>query len=250
MNIAVSSPTAQVLLALRAIESISHPFQEWMETAMTEIDFSLLDTYARYKLMASLIVPRPIALVTTLGADGTVNAAPFSMFNMMGEDPPVVMLSINKVQDAAQKDTATNILRTGEFVVHITDEAMAAAMHRCGDRLPPEHSELLHTGLTATPSQSVKPPRIAQAPVAFECVLHETLETESRYVFIGRVQWLAVREGLVDTEKWRVRLQDFFPVGRFGASFYVNCRDRFAIEAHEGKAEAQSGAASTVIDEM
>ena len=217
---------------------------------MTEIDFAQLDSYARYKLMASLIVPRPIALVTTLGVDGTVNAAPFSMFNMMGEDPPVVMLSVNKLQDAAQKDTATNILRDQEFVVHITDEAMAAAMHRCGDRLPPHQSELLHTGLTATASQSVKPPRIAEAPVAFECVLHETLETESRYVFIGRVQWLAVRDGLVDTEKWRVRLQAFFPVGRFGASFYVNCRDRFAIEAHEGLAQLRGGAAQTSVDEM
>ena len=216
---------------------------------MTEIDFAQLDTYARYKLMASLIVPRPIALVTTVGADGTVNAAPFSMFNMMGEDPPVVMLSVNKVQDAAQKDTATNILRDKEFVVHITDEAMAAAMHRCGDRLPPHESELTHTGLTATPSHSIKPPRIAEAPVAFECVLHELLETESRYVFIGRVQWLAVRDGLVDTEKWRVRLQEFFPVGRFGASFYVDSRNRFAIEAHEGLARTP-GSASTAIDEM
>ena len=134
--------------------------------------------------------------------------------------------------------------------MHITDEAMAAAMHRCGDRLPVHESELQHTGLTATPSQSVKPPRIAEAPVAFECVLHETLETESRYVFIGRVQWLAVREGLVDTETWRVRLQEFFPVGRFGASFYVNCRDRFAIEAHQGLAQKQSGASSTAIDEI
>jgi len=217
---------------------------------MTEIDFAQLGTYERYKLMASLIVPRPIALVTTLGADGTVNAAPFSMFNMMGEDPPVVMLSVNKLQDTAQKDTATNILRDKEFVVHIADEAMAAAMHRCGDRLAPHESELDHTGLTATPSQSVRPPRIVQAPVAFECVLHETLETPSRYVFIGRVQWLAVRDGLVDTEKWRVRLQEFFPVGRFGASFYINCRERFAIEAGEGLAAAQSGVGSTAIDEM
>ncbi len=216
---------------------------------MTEIDFAQLDSYARYKLMASLIVPRPIALVTTLGADGTVNAAPFSMFNMMGEDPPVVMLSVNKQQDAAQKDTATNILRDKEFVVHITDEAMAAAMHRCGDKLPPDKSELDYTGLTATPSTSIKPPRIAQAPVAFECVLHELLETDSRYVFIGRVQWLAVRDGLVDTATWRVRLQDFFPVGRFGASFYVDCRNRFAIEAHEG-ITSQHRNASTGIDEM
>jgi len=134
--------------------------------------------------------------------------------------------------------------------VHITDEPMAAAMHRCGDRLAPHESELLHTGLTALPSHSVAPPRIAQAPVAFECVLHETLETASRYVFIGRVQWLAVRDGLVDTASWRVRLQEFFPVGRFGASFYVNCRDRFAVQAREGLATATAGSASTAIDEM
>lgn len=217
---------------------------------MTEIDFSELDTHARYKLMASLIVPRPIALITTLAPDGAVNAAPFSMFNMLGEDPPVLMVSINKLDQGQLKDTAAHILRTGEFVVHIADEPIAAAMHRCGDRLPVTHSELEHTGLTPVPSRTVAPPRIAEAPVAFECVLHETMETASRYVFIGRVQWLAVREGLVDTERWRVRLQEFFPVGRFGASFYVNCRDRFAIEADQGLAVEKRGGASTAIDEM
>lgn len=194
-----------------------------------DIDFSAIDAYRRYKLMASLIVPRPIALITTLGADGTVNAAPFSMFNMVGEDPPVVMVSVNRLQDGRLKDTAANILRTGEFVVHLTDEPMAARMHACGDSLPPHESELVHAGLTPLPSRSVAPPRIAEAPVAFECVLHEKLETASRYVFIGRVQWLAVREGLVDTDTWRVRLQDYHPVGRFGASFYVGTGQRFAI---------------------
>ena len=215
-----------------------------------DIDFSPLPPHQRYKLMASLIVPRPIALITTLGPDGTVNAAPFSMFNMVGEDPPIVMVSINRLQDGALKDTAAHILRTGEFVVHITDEAMAERMHACGDSLPPDQSELLHAGLTAVPSRSVAPPRIVEAPVAFECVLHETLETPSRYVFIGRVQWLAVRDGLVDTELWRVRLQDFHPVGRFGASFYIRTGDRFAIAAPAGPAAAGVEARSTPIDEM
>lgn len=217
---------------------------------MTEIDFSTLGAYERYKLMASLIVPRPIALVTTLGEDGTVNAAPFSMFNMVGEDPPVVMLSINKLQDGQLKDTAAHILRTKEFVVHLADEAIAAAMHRCGDKLPVSESELTYTGLTTVPSHTLQVPRIAEAPVAFECVLHELMETDSRYVFIGRVQWLAARDGLVDTEAWRVKLQNYFPVGRFGASFYVTCRERFAIAAHEGKAEVQQGSSTTAIDEM
>lgn len=196
---------------------------------MTEVDFSQISAYQRYKLMASLIVPRPIALVTTLSAQGVVNAAPFSMFNMLGEDPPVVMLSINRLQDGRLKDTAANILSQREFVVHMSDEALAAQMHACGESFPASVSELDAVGLHATPSHSVRPPRIAEAPVAFECVLHETLETASRYVFIGRVLWLSARDGLIDTEAWRVRLQDYHPVGRFGASFYTRCRDRFAI---------------------
>lgn len=201
-----------------------------------EIDFEALDVYPRYKLMASLIVPRPIALVTTLGPDGVVNAAPFSMFNMLGEDPPLVFLSVNRLHDGRLKDTAANILRSGEFVVHLTDEAMSAAMHACGKALPAHVSELEPAGLTAVPSHRVAPPRIAEAPVAFECVLHETLQTDSRYVFLGRIRWLAVREGLVDTERWRVRLQDYHPVGRFGASFYVRCGERFAIDAERSNA--------------
>ncbi len=210
-----------------------------------EIDFAQLTAYQRYKLMASLIVPRPIALVTTLGANGVANAAPFSMFNMLGEDPPIVMLSINRFKDGRLKDTAANILASGEFVVHISDEVMAAQMHACGESLPPEVSELERFGLHALPSQTVKPPRIAEAPVAFECVLHEKLETESRYVFIGRVKWLHARDGLVDTETWRVRLQDYHPVGRFGASFYITTRDRFAIDGQDRESRA-----STPIDEI
>jgi flavin reductase (DIM6/NTAB) family NADH-FMN oxidoreductase RutF len=111
----------------------------------------------------------------------------------------------------------------------MTDEALAAQMHACGEAFPASVSELDMVGLHTVPSLTVQPPRIAEAPVAFECVLHETLETASRYVFIGRVQWLSARDGLIDTDTWRVRLQDYHPVGRFGASFYTRCRDRFAI---------------------
>jgi flavin reductase (DIM6/NTAB) family NADH-FMN oxidoreductase RutF len=209
-----------------------------------EIDFTQITAYERYKLMASLIVPRPIALVTTLGPSGVANAAPFSMFNMLGEDPPIVMISVNRTQGGRLKDTAANILATGEFVVHLCDEPMAAQMHACGEALPADVSELTEVGLHALPSRTVAPPRIAEAPVAFECVLHEKLETASRYVFIGRVQWLSAREGLVDSQTWRVRLQDYHPVGRFGASFYVTTRDRFAI------AGPDEAARRTAIDEI
>lgn len=194
-----------------------------------DIDFDTLDAYARYKLMASLIVPRPIALITTLGPTGVVNAAPFSMFNMLAEDPPLVMVSINRLKDDRLKDTAANILRSGEFVVHLCDEALARPMHHCGEALPPDQSEVARLGLRTVPSRCVAPPRLADAPVALECVLHETLEIPSRHVFLGRVRQLAVREGLVDTTRWRVKLQDYFPVGRFGASYYVTTRDRFDL---------------------
>ena len=196
----------------------------------THVDFEAIGAYQRYKLMASLIVPRPIALVTTVNAQGVVNAAPFSMFAMLGEDPPLVMISINRLQDGALKDTAANILESQEFVVHMADEEIAAQMHNCGATLPPDRSELDLVGFHAVPSTGVAPPRIVEAPVAFECRLWEKIETESRYIFLGQILHMHAREGLIDTEAWRVNLQDYFPVGRFGASFYTRTRDRFALQ--------------------
>ena len=208
------------------------------------VDFSTLTAYQRYKLMASLIVPRPIALVTTINAEGVVNAAPFSMFNMLGEDPPILMISINKLQDHHLKDTTANILANHEFVVHIADEPIAEQMHRCGETLPPHESELARFGLTSAPSRLVQPPRIAESPVAFECRLSEKIETNSRHIFIGEVLCLHARDDLIDTELWRVRLQNYFPVARFGASFYIRTRDRFAM------APEAEGAESNPIDEI
>lgn len=216
---------------------------------MTEVDFDRITSYQRYKLMASLIVPRPIALVTTLGPTGVANAAPFSVFNMVGEDPPLVMISINRFKDGRLKDTAANILRSGEFVVHMSDEPMAQQMHDCGDAFPPDVSELAVVGLTPVPAHCVSPPRIQQAPVAFECVLHEKLETASRYVFFGRIAWLAAREGLIDTEAWRVNLRDYHPVARFGASFYIRTSERFSLSGPSGPS-GEHGPMSTSIDEI
>lgn len=213
---------------------------------MTEVDFSRITAYQRYKLMASLIVPRPIALVTTLSDTGVANAAPFSMFNMLGEEPPILMISVNRLHDGRLKDTAANILRSGEFVVHISDEAMAQKMHACGEAFPSDVSELTAVGLTPLPACRVAPPRIQEAPVAFECVLHEKLETESRYVFIGRIVWLAARDGLVDTEAWRVNLRDYHPVARFGASFYTRTNERFSLASNIG----EMAPTATRIDEL
>ncbi|MDI9333041.1 MAG: flavin reductase family protein [Cytophagales bacterium] len=213
---------------------------------MTEVNFDEITSYQRYKLMASLIVPRPIALVTTISASGVVNAAPFSMFNMIGEDPPILMISINRVADGKLKDTAANILDNGEFVVHMSDEPLAQKMHACGEAFPSNVSELDAVGLTPVASHTVAPPRIKESPIAFECVLHEKLETASRYVFIGRIKWLAARDGLIDTEAWRVNLREYRPIARFGASFYTRTEDRFALADRAGTAPAQQ----TAIDQI
>ena len=211
-----------------------------------DIDFDALGAYERYKLMASLIVPRPIALVTTASPEGVVNAAPFSMFGMVGEDPPLLMISVNRLEDGAQKDTAANLDATGEFVVHIPDEAMAARMHQCGRSYPADVDELAMVGLTATPAHRVRPPRIAEAPVAFECTVHERILTRA-----GRSTWAGSatctrRPGLIDTDRWRVMLQDFHPVGRFGASFYVTTGDRFSLASDA----AGTPVSTTDIDQL
>jgi flavin reductase (DIM6/NTAB) family NADH-FMN oxidoreductase RutF len=207
-------------ITLPTASSGSHPM---------EVDFDVLTPYQRYKLMTGLIVPRPIALVTTVSAEGVVNAAPFSLFNMIGEEPPLLLISLNRSAAGALKDTAVNILANGEFVVHIADEPMAQAMHDCSTPLPPGQSELDMVGLTTLPSSAVAPPRIAEAPVAFECELAEKMETESRHIFIGRVLRLHARDGLLDMEKHHVRLEDYFPVARFGSDLYVRTRDRFRL---------------------
>jgi flavin reductase (DIM6/NTAB) family NADH-FMN oxidoreductase RutF len=195
------------------------------------IDIQALSPRECYKLMAALIVPRPIALVTTQGNSGVVNAAPFSMFNMVGEDPPTLMFSIDKQQGGTQKDTVRNIQETNEFVVHIADQAMAQAMHDCGHPFTPEVSELDQTGLSTIPSVKVRVPSIAEAPVAFECVLHETLESPSRFVFFGRIVWLRSREGLVDQQTLKVNLSSHAPPGRMGAGLYVKTDSVYAINS-------------------
>jgi len=156
------------------------------------------------------------------------------------------MISINRLTDGRLKDTAANILHNGEFVVHMSDEPMAQKMHDCGKAFPSDVSELAAVGLTSVPSRCVAPPRIQESPVAFECVLHEKLETESRYVFIGRIRWLAARDGLIDTKAWRVNLREYSPIARFGASFYTRTNDRFSLN----DAPQEAPPATTSIDQL
>ena len=103
---------------------------------MSGISFRELDSHDRYKLLCGVVVPRPIALVTTLDENGAVNAAPFSFFNVFSEDPPLVVLGLQHKADLSPEDTTRNIHRNGQFVVHMVDEALAAAMNDCAVDFP------------------------------------------------------------------------------------------------------------------
>ncbi|MBL8385512.1 MAG: flavin reductase family protein [Burkholderiales bacterium] len=198
-----------------------------------EWDFDRLERARRYKLLTGLVVPRPIALVTTLDADGVVNAAPFSFFNVLGDEPPIVIISVEDRDGGALKDTARNIGASGEFVVNLVDESIAARMHGCSVDYPPGVSEVARVGFTVAASARVRPPRLVEAPAALECTLHSRIDLDHRHLLIGQVRHLHVRDGLVDPATLRVDLERYHPVGRLFANLYARTGDRLALDPNE-----------------
>ena len=186
-----------------------------------------------YKLLVSTVVPRPIALATTVDAAGRVNAAPFSFFNAVSSRPPVVVLGINgEGPGGGYKDTESNIRDTGEFVVNLVDEALAERMNICAVDFPTGIGELDQAGLTALPSAGVKPPRIAEAPVSFECKRITGLSLgPGSTMEVGRVIHIHIRDDLVDPQKFYVQTDKMRLVGRMhGRGWYARTSDLFLMD--------------------
>jgi flavin reductase (DIM6/NTAB) family NADH-FMN oxidoreductase RutF len=141
----------------------------------------------KYFLMSSTIVPRPIAMVSTLNNDGTDNLAAFSYFNAVSTDPPCVMFSITHHRDGKKKDTQINIEREKEFVIHIAQSTQMTLVEQTGESLPYGQSEREKLGLTQEPSTWIRTPRVAEFKVAFECVLEKTIEIGTNTVVFGRI---------------------------------------------------------------
>jgi flavin reductase (DIM6/NTAB) family NADH-FMN oxidoreductase RutF len=195
-----------------------------------ELDLTGAHADRAYFLLTGLVTPRPIALVTTLGPDGVVNAAPFSFFNVLGAEPPLCAFAPADRDDGTPKDTARNIRLNHEFVVNLVDEPIAEAMNRCAAALPYGTSELTHAGLTTAPSSVVRPPRIAESPVSLECVEHTTLHIGNNRLVIGLIQRLHAREGLIDPQTLRVNQERLHTIGRMaGPNWYCRTRDRFEM---------------------
>jgi flavin reductase (DIM6/NTAB) family NADH-FMN oxidoreductase RutF len=198
---------------------------------MTGIAFSDLSPHDRYKLLCGVVVPRPIALVTTRDENGAVNAAPFSFFNVFSEDPPLVVLGLQHHPDHTLKDTTRNIQRTGEFVVHLVDEPLARAMNDCAINFPAGDSEVSAIGLATLPGIDVAVPRLADAPFALECRRTVSLAfSPGRELMVGEVLRLHAREGLLDRERLYVDVQAFRPVGRLFGSLYTTLGEVFSME--------------------
>jgi flavin reductase (DIM6/NTAB) family NADH-FMN oxidoreductase RutF len=193
-------------------------------------DFRTLSARDRYKLLIGTVTPRPIALVTTVDPDGRINAAPFSFFNCLSADPPILALGVENHPDMSFKDTARNIRLTEVFTVNIVSHAIAEAMHVCAVPFTPECDELKAAGLTAMPGQRVASPWIRQAPAAFECRRHVTLELgKSRQIILGEILFAHYQSDVIDVEHMRIDPAKLDTIARLGGNTCATIRDRFEM---------------------
>jgi flavin reductase (DIM6/NTAB) family NADH-FMN oxidoreductase RutF len=196
-------------------------------------DFATISARERYKLMVSTIVPRPIAWVVTQDLQGQLNAAPFSFFNALAGDPPVVGIGIGSHDPGRPKDTRRNIIDTGQFVVNLVSEDVRERMNITAIEFEPGVSEPHEAGLETVASVHVKPPRIAQSPVSMECELIQIVEfgTENALV-LGRILAMHVRdEFVIDPVKHHIDTPQLKLLGRMhGAGWYARTSDLFHME--------------------
>ncbi len=183
-----------------------------------------------YKLMIGLIVPRPIAFVSSVNASGARNLAPFSFFTAISANPPAICFApMTRGAAATQKDTLRNITATGEFVVNIVSEEFADRMNIASTEFPPEVDEFTASGLTPVASDLVRPPRVAESPAAMECRLLQIVTVSTLplggSLVIGEVLRFHVSDAIIND--YRIDPDLWHPIGRMGGSIYARTTDRF-----------------------
>jgi flavin reductase (DIM6/NTAB) family NADH-FMN oxidoreductase RutF len=194
--------------------------------------FEMDKTPARqiYNLLIGLIAPRPIAWVTSMDENGKLNAAPFSSYNYLCTDPPIVGLGVTNRsgRGSVPKDTARNIRRMGEFVINVVTEDLLDKMNITATDFPADVSELDMAGLTTAPSSVVKVPRIAEAHAALECTEFTTMEIGRSRIILGRVVAMYVEDQFIDPKGPYIKSEELHAVGRMnGLGSYVKTRDAF-----------------------
>ncbi|WP_311519777.1 flavin reductase family protein [Paenibacillus albidus] len=184
--------------------------------------------YDNYRLLIGSVVPRPIAFVTSLDEEGVVNAAPFSFFNIVNDDPAMVMFSCVRKPDGEMKDTARNVARLKEFVVHVVDEENITAIHHTSINAPSGISELELAGLTAVPGQRVTVPRVRECKIAMECRLVQHVELGHCDMFIGEVLGFYIEDEVY--ENGRINIGRLKPLSRLAGAAYAEVGKTFDME--------------------
>ncbi len=191
------------------------------------IDISKIPQGKAYGLLTSLVIPRPIAWVVSQDAEGNLNCAPFSFFNMLGQSPMIIALGIGVDGEGKPKHSRQNIVATHDFVVHLVPESLLNAMNITATDFPQGVNELEKAGLTTSPSTLVKTPRITQAPVALECRFVQETKVLDNTVLFGQILGVHVAEGMVDAQ---YHVQGHAPIGRLGSpNQYCRTTDRFEL---------------------
>lgn len=193
-----------------------------------------------YKILVNVVVPRPIAWVTSLGENGLINLAPFSFFNAVGGDPPYLMVSVGDRDDGTPKDTALNIRARGDFVVNMVTEELLGAMNISAADFPPDQSELSAAHMHSAPCIHVATPRLAEAPVSLECKLFQSHRLGRNTLCIGEVVMFHIADSLMGP---RMHIDYFAPIGRLGSpSTYCRTTDRFELPRISYATWQQNGA--------
>jgi flavin reductase (DIM6/NTAB) family NADH-FMN oxidoreductase RutF len=194
-------------------------------------DFQTIASQDAYKLVVSTVVPRPIAWVVTQDAEGLVNVAPYSFFNAFSSNPVVIGFGAGPRPEGTAKDTLANIRALGQFVVNLVPFALAEQMNVTAAEFGPEVDEMAEVGLTAAPSARVKPPRIAESPVALECETYQLIPAGEHTIVLGKVLAVHIQDDCVlDASKFYVDTPKLGLVGRMhGRGWYAKTTDRFEV---------------------
>ena len=184
-----------------------------------------------YLFLLGAIVPRPIALVSTVSLTGVFNVAPFSFFNGVCAVPPILSVSIAP-RDGKKKDTLINIEKGGEFVVNVVTEPMAAAMNESSAFYPPEVSEFIQAGFTPISAEKVKAPLVRESPISLECRLYRLVEVgtfpHGSTLVLGEIVFCHVIDEIL--ENHRAGMEKLNAIGRMGGEFYTRTRDLFKMK--------------------
>lgn len=200
------------------------------------LDPAELSASGRYRLLISLVVPRPIAFVSTKSPEGRLNLAPFSFFMGVASDPALLAISVT-TRRGQPKDTARNILETGEFVVNAATDALAEAVNLASGDWPPETDEFALTGLTPAPSERVAPPRVAEALFSLECRVHQSIPVgrppHDTRLILGEIVFFHLRDDIVGAASDGspiARPEILRPIARLGGNLYTHLGEIFALD--------------------